>query len=79
VGIGNVMGQALRGAAASGQPQAGGGDAIPDVMTPGEAAKVLKVSEEDVMSAIDSGDLKAKKLGKAYRISKESLDDFLGS
>ena len=80
VGIGNVMGQALQGAAASGQPQAqaGGGDAIPEVMTPGEAAKVLKVSEEDVVSAIESGDLKAKKLGKAYRISKDSLEKFLG-
>lgn len=83
VGIGNVMGQALKGAVSSGQPQAaagaGGGSAIPNVMTPGEAAKVLKVSEEDVMSVIESGDLKAKKLGKAFRISKESLEDFLSS
>lgn len=79
IGIGNVMGQALQGAAASGQPQpqAGSSGAIPEVMTPGEAAKILKVSEEDVISAIESGDLKAKKLGKAYRISNDSLEEFL--
>ena len=46
-------------------------------MTPAEAAKVLKVSEEDVEAAIEAGDLKAKKLGNAYRISKESLESFL--
>lgn len=79
IGIGNIMGQALQGAVTSGQPQAQAGSSggIPEVMTPGEAAKILKVSEEDVMSAIESGDLKAKKLGKAYRISNESLEEFL--
>jgi excisionase family DNA binding protein len=81
VGIGNVMGQALSGAAASGQPAAGaaGGAAMPDVMTPGDAAGFLKVSEEDVLAAIEAGDLKAKKLGKAYRISKDALEEFLNS
>lgn len=50
---------------------------IPDVMTPSEAAAVLRVSEEDVVAAIEAGDLKARKLGKAYRISKEALEAFL--
>ena len=77
MGIGNIMGQALAGAT-SGQQQ-GGSAATPSVMTPAEAAQVLRVSEEDVIAAINSGDLKAKKLGNAYRISKESLDEFLGS
>jgi excisionase family DNA binding protein len=39
----------------------------------------LKVSEEDVMAAIKDGSLKAKKLGNAYRISKESVEEFLKS
>ena len=43
-------------------------------MTPSEAASILKVSEEDVIAAINDGTLKAKKLGSAYRISKESLE-----
>ncbi len=87
VGIGNVMTGALQGmtgaagAAASGQPTSPQGDApsggMPDVMTPAEAAKFLRVSEEDVVAAIDAGDLKAKKLGNALRISKKSLEEFL--
>ena len=87
MGIGNLMGSALQGgmqnnaqggAAAPDRP-AGGGGSMPDVMTPSEAAGFLKVSEEDVMAAITDGSLKAKKLGNAYRISKEAVEDFLKS
>jgi len=83
MGIGNLMQQATSGAMQRQQPQDGGGSAksagIPDVMTPSEAASILKVSEEDVIAAINEGTLKAKKLGSAYRISKESLEAFLNS
>ncbi|MFH2038728.1 MAG: SPFH domain-containing protein [Chloroflexota bacterium] len=81
MGIGNLMQQATSGAVASQQPSSSPAtnNGMSDVMTPSEAAKVLKVSEEDVMAAITSGDLKAKKLGNAYRISKSSLEEFLGS
>jgi excisionase family DNA binding protein len=37
----------------------------------------LRVSEEDVVAAIQAGDLKAKKLGSAYRISKQAVENFL--
>jgi len=80
LGIGNVMGEALKGAASGGGAAAAGGaaaDDIPDVMTPAEAAKVLKVTEEDVDAAIAAGEISAKKLGNAYRISKEALEKFL--
>lgn len=79
MGIGNLMGQALTGNASAGAAAGGGAAkaATPDVMTPSEAAALLRVSEEDVIAAIEAGDLKAKKLGKAYRISKESLDAFM--
>jgi excisionase family DNA binding protein len=82
IGIGNLMQQATSGAMTQQQqPQqaAGGGAAggIPDVMTPSEAAAILKVSEEDVKAAIEDGSLKAKKLGNAYRISKAALEEFL--
>ena len=76
IGIGNVMGEALKGTTQQ-QQGAGAAAAIPNVMTPTEAAEVLRVSEEDVVAAIKAGDLKAKKLGKAYRISKEALEEFL--
>jgi excisionase family DNA binding protein len=85
MGIGNVLGQSLQGmtgagAAGAGQtPPAGGAPTppIPSVMTPSEAASILKVSEDDVVAAITAGDLKAKKIGNAYRISKEALEAFL--
>jgi excisionase family DNA binding protein len=57
------------------QPAAAAG--TPDVMTPGQAAQILQVAEEDVIAAIQAGDLKAKKIGNAYRISKAALDEFL--
>jgi excisionase family DNA binding protein len=83
MGIGNVISQSLQGMTGNQQQNAqGNGSAVPtngisDVMTPSEAAAVLRVSEEDVMAAINSGDLKAKKIGNAFRISKESLEAFL--
>ena len=82
IGIGNLMQQATSGAMQQQQQQGGAAKAtngIPDVMTPSEAAEILKVSEEDVKAAIADGSLKAKKLGNAYRISKESLEAFLKS
>ena len=85
MGLGRVVGQSLEGmtgAGAAGTPAGGGGGsgpapAAPSVMTPSEAATYLRVSEEDVLAAIEAGDLRAKRIGNAYRISKESLDDFL--
>ncbi len=78
MGIGNLMQQATSGAMQ--QPSAAGGAAaVPDVMTPSEAAAYLKVSEEDVVASIKDGSLKAKKVGNAYRISKTALDEFLTS
>ena len=82
MGIGNLMQQATSGAMA--QQQAAnnnsGGAAkasVPDVMTPAEAAAYMRVSEADVETLITSGQVKAKKIGSAYRISKKALDAFL--
>jgi excisionase family DNA binding protein len=82
MGIGNVISQSLQGMTGNQQHSGQANGAAPtngmsDVMTPSEAAVVLRVSEEDVMAAINSGDLKAKKIGNAFRISKESLEAFL--
>lgn len=83
MGIGNVLGSALQ--QNMGQPaggsnqQASAAASVPSVMTPSEAAGYLRVSEEDVVAAIEEGQIKAKKIGRAYRISKEALDDFLSS
>jgi excisionase family DNA binding protein len=62
--------------APSSSTQAGGGVA-PELLAPAEAAKILGVSEEDVMASVTAGDLKAKKIGNAYRITRSALDEFL--
>jgi excisionase family DNA binding protein len=89
LGVGNVLSSSLQGMTGAGaaggaaQPQSPQGGApspaVPDVMTPTEAATYLRVSEEDIVAAIEAGDLKARKIGKAFRISKQALDEFLGS
>jgi len=82
MGIGNVLSGSLAGMTSNQQSTSGtGGSAtsasMPDVMTPSEAAVFLKVSEEDVVAAITAGELKARKIGSAFRVSKESLQEFL--
>ncbi len=81
MGIGNLMQQATSGMAQQQQGAAGGAAKTvwPDVMTPGEAAGYMKVTEEDVMAAIKDKSLKAKKVGNAYRISKAVIDEYLAS
>ena len=59
--------------------QSGGSAKMPDVMTPAEAAQFMKVTEDDVLDAIKEGNLKAKKVGKAFRISKDNLEAFMNS
>ena len=51
--------------------------ALPDLLSPADAAKALGVAEADVMAIIESGELAAKKIGTAYRIKKSSLDEYL--
>ncbi len=81
MGIGNVLAGSLAGMTqgqSQTQPTAPAAAAgMPDIMTPSEAAGFLKVSEEDVLAAINAGELKARKIGSAYRVSKESLQEYL--
>jgi excisionase family DNA binding protein len=84
MGIGNVLSQSLsgvggqqQGAKASTGAEGSVAGSLPSVMTPAEAASALRVSEEDIVAAINAGDLKARKIGNAFRISKEALEEFL--
>jgi excisionase family DNA binding protein len=80
MGIGNLMGQALQGGMQNtGAGGAAAGAKMPDIMTPAEAAQFMKVAEDDIMAAINDGSLKAKKVGKAFRISKDNLESFMNS
>jgi len=59
------------GLAGSAMPQAADLMSVPDV------AKYLGVSEADVMATITAGELKAKKIGSTYRVTKAALDAYL--
>ena len=43
------------------------------------AAQLLGVSESDVLATIEAGDLKAKKIGSTYRITRANLEAFINS
>ena len=75
----------MSGAGGSTATASASGDAVPpagtmaglDVFTPEQAARFLSVSVDDVMAIIESGELKARKIGSVYRIARTSLDEFL--
>ncbi|MFN8094801.1 MAG: SPFH domain-containing protein [Vicinamibacteria bacterium] len=50
---------------------------LPETMSPADAAKALGVSEADVLASLESGDLKGKKIGSQWRITKAALAQFL--
>ena len=52
---------------------------VPELLSPADAAQALGVSEADVMTVLESGDLKGKKIGSAWRISRTALTDYMKS
>jgi excisionase family DNA binding protein len=79
MGMGAAMAQMVTQAAGQGGQQAPAAASAPDVMTLSEAAAYMRVGEEDVLAVINSGELKARKIGSSYRISKAAVDEFLAS
>jgi excisionase family DNA binding protein len=84
LGMGAAMAQAMGQAMApqAGQQGATGAPAaptVPEIMTLSEAAAYMRVGEEDILAVIQSGELKAKKIGTSYRISKKAIDEYLSS
>src|SRR5262249_31067990 len=86
LGAGLAMGQQMMASmggnsgaasAAAGAPAVAG--ALPELLSPAEAAKALGVSENDVLSALGEGSLKGKKIGSSWRITRGALDEFLKS
>jgi excisionase family DNA binding protein len=64
-------------AAAASSPAPGTG--LPELLSPADAAKALGVTEADVMASLNAGELKGKKIGSAWRITRAALDEFLKS
>jgi excisionase family DNA binding protein len=49
----------------------------PEILTPADAAKVLGVSEVDVIASLEAGDMKGKRIGTLWRMTRAQLDQFL--
>ncbi len=91
LGAGLAMGQqmvAAMGAAQATPPAGGAGTApqpgaasqgTPELVGVPDVARVLGVSEADVVATLEKGDLKGKKIGSTWRITKAALDEFLKS
>jgi excisionase family DNA binding protein len=88
LGAGLAMGQQMAQAFGIGQtnqaapaaaPGANPPSAVPELLSPADAAKALGVSENDVMTALADGSLKGKKIGAVWRITRAALDEFLKS
>jgi len=58
-------------------PAASAPGSAPELLSPADAAKVLGVTEADVLQSLEGGDLKGKKIGSTWRITKAALDQFL--
>jgi excisionase family DNA binding protein len=52
---------------------------VPELLSPADVAKVVGVSEQDILATLADGSLKGKKIGSTWRISRAALDEFLKS
>jgi excisionase family DNA binding protein len=84
LGAGLAMGQQLMAAMGGSQtsppvapPPASGAGGMPELLGTGDVARVLGVSEADVLATLEKGDLKGRKIGTTWRITKTALDEFL--
>jgi membrane protease subunit (stomatin/prohibitin family) len=60
-------------------PALPGGGSTAELLGPADVARVLGVTEADVLATLEKGDLKGKKIGSVWRVTKSALDDFLKS
>jgi excisionase family DNA binding protein len=46
-------------------------------MSPAQVARALGVSEADVLNIIETGELRAKKIGSSFRVKRSAVDAYL--
>jgi excisionase family DNA binding protein len=51
--------------------------ALPDLLGVPEAARALAVGEADVITVLESGELKGRRVGSTWRIPRAALVSFL--
>ncbi len=74
---GGILGAQPTPAAASATPAAA--PATLQLLSPAQAGELLGVTEADVIATLEAGDLKGKKIGTTWRVSRSAIDEFLKS
>lgn len=72
---GGVMNQATPSAA----PPAASAPPAPELLTPAQVGQLLGVSEADVLATLESGELKGKRIGSQWRVTRSAVDAFMAS
>ena len=72
---GGILGQTTPGIQAQAAPAAAG--AAPELMSPAQVAQMLGVAESDVLASLDAGDLKGRRIGTQWRVTRAAVDTFL--
>src|SRR6185436_14033086 len=63
-------------------PAAAGASAdagVPELLTPAQAAQILGVTEADVMAVLETAELKGKKIGTSWRITRAALNTYMSA
>jgi excisionase family DNA binding protein len=85
LGAGLAMGQQMMAAMGSQQttpaaaPTSTPATGLPELLGTSDVAKALGVSEADVLATLEKGELKGRKIGSTWRVTKAALDEFLKS
>jgi excisionase family DNA binding protein len=86
LGAGLAMGQQMMAAMGAQQTTPSAGPAgtpppngFPELLGTSDVAKALGVSEADVLATLETGELKGKKIGATWRVTRGALDEFLKS
>jgi excisionase family DNA binding protein len=76
---GGILGQTtpVAGAAVQAAPAPAATGGVPETLGLADAAKLLGVSEADVTASLEAGDLKGRKIGSQWRITRAALAAFL--
>jgi excisionase family DNA binding protein len=53
--------------------------ASPELLSPAQVAQSLGVSESDVVASLEAGDLKGKRIGTQWRVTRAAVDAFINS
>jgi excisionase family DNA binding protein len=76
VGFGLAQ-QMMKDGFAGGQATPTVASSLPELLGTSDVAKVLGVADSDVLAVLESGELKGKKIGSTWRISRAALNSYL--